>query len=285
MSLHPWNYYSTPPPEGKLGPSWHCWTGRHRLLLRGPLEAVCLPLTTMFDHIWLCSAHSLPNPSPTPHSFSTFFSTTDSGVSPCAIGHDRIATPVDHWVGFFDIREFFFCIWSRQCWPYPVDKQWTELSCVVHWKSATHGCTLLEGEPCKSELSRFILSNLVLPKGTRFTSSTRTEQRKQLRPSFLQWCLALGVVVECRSGRGEGNSREEVRTENRLEIGPGEPKKFEWMSQLSTLAAICLIWTWWIKLARVWIHEIKMQSYTPDEDRDLFVIIWKQTQMITSTSG
>ena len=107
------------PPEGKLGPSWHCWTGRHRLLLRGPLEAVCLPLTTMFDHIWLCSAHSLPNPSPTPHSFSTFFSTTDSGVSPCAIGHDRIATPVDHWVGFSDIREFFSVFEAASVGPTP----------------------------------------------------------------------------------------------------------------------------------------------------------------------
>ena len=115
MSLHPWNYYSTP-PRRKIGA---VLARRHRLLLRGPLEAVCLPLTTTFDHIRLCSAHSLPNPSPTPHSFSTFFSTTDSGVSPCAIGHDRIATPVDHWVGFFDIREFFSVFEAASVGPTP----------------------------------------------------------------------------------------------------------------------------------------------------------------------
>ena len=41
-------------------------------------------------------------------------------MSPCAIGHNRIATPVGHWVGFFDITEFFSVFEAASVGPTPL---------------------------------------------------------------------------------------------------------------------------------------------------------------------
>ena len=151
MSLHPWNYYSTH-PRRKIGavlalldrspPSPPSWPARSRV---PPTNNNVRPHSVVF------SAFS---PKPFTHSspllLHVLFHHRQWSVSVChrSQPHRNTGRPLG---GFFWHYRVFFRIWSRQCWPYPVGRQWTGFFCVVCWKSATHGCTWLEEEPCKSE--------------------------------------------------------------------------------------------------------------------------------------